>query len=244
MSQLGTFYGVGVGPGPSGYVSVAAVEALKKCDIIFCPKADYQENSVTQWCLSGIEFANAEIRQIPFKMDPNRDVLKTHYYDLSVTIGEELKQGKNIGYLTLGDPFTFSTYGYTIAALMDLFPELPHKTFPGVTSFATIAAETNFPLGEGKERILILPCPDDAEALQADIESHDVIVLMKIGKRLSMVLDTLKKMNIAEHCVFAKRIGFADEILCSDVSTLSAEESLGYLSTMLIRKQPIKKRHL
>src|SRR5260363_365716 len=52
-----------------------------------------------------------------------------------------------------------------ITALRDVEPALRYRTFPGVTSFAATAAALSWPLGEGKERILILPCPDDPDAL-------------------------------------------------------------------------------
>ena len=69
----------------------------------------------------------------------------------------------------------------TEAALYDLLrerlPGLAHTTFPGVTSFAATASALSWPLGEGKERMLILPCPDDMAALEADIASHDIVVL-------------------------------------------------------------------
>ena len=101
----------------------------------------------------------------------------------------------------------------------------------------------SWPLGEGKERMLILPCPDDAESLRADIESHDIVVLMKIGKRLPWVLDLLRGMGIAKHCAFARRIGLADEMLSTDVVNLNATNAMGYLATLLIRKTPREQRH-
>jgi precorrin-2/cobalt-factor-2 C20-methyltransferase len=91
--------------------------------------------------------------------------------------------------------------------------------------------------------MLILPCPDQPEALQQDIENHDVVVLMKIGKRLDWVLALLREMNIARYCAFARRIGLSDELLVNNVASMQATESTGYLSTLLIRKTSREKRH-
>ncbi len=242
-STLGTFYGVGVGPGISGMIPVAALQALQTCEVIVYPRATSQETSAALWCLRGLELPKAEFQEVAFKMDPDRNVLRQHYLELAQELAELLKQQKNVGYLTLGDALTYSTYGYTIAALQDVLPDVPHKTFPGITSYASVAAALNWPLGEGKERTLILPCPDDMEYLRRDIETHDIVVLMKIGKRLPQVLALLHSMGIAQHCVFARRLGFEEERLCADVSQLSAEADSGYLSTMLIRRAPREKRH-
>ena len=243
MSGLGTFCGIGVGPGPAGYIPLAAVEALHLADVVFAPRARSAETSVAVQCLAGIDMPAHKLREIEFNMDSDRSVLRTHYAALAETIAVELRAGRKVAYLTIGDTLTYSTYGYVLAALRELLPNLSPRTFPGITSYAAAAAAMGWPLGEGKERTLILPCPEDAAALQRDIESHDIVVLMKIGARLPWVLDLLRAMDIAEHCAFARRIGLPDEMLSADVGSLNATEAMGYLATLLIRKTPREKRH-
>lgn len=243
MSNLGTFWGIGVGPGPAGYIPVAAVDALQQADIIYAPRARGYENSVALQCLAGVAIAPERIREIEFNMDSDRTVLSGHYTQLAETIAAELSKGRNAAYLTLGDSLTYSTYGYLLAALRDCLPGLVQRTFPGITSYAAAASAMGWPLGEGKERTLILPCPDDPAALQRDIESHDIVVLMKIGARLPWVLTLLHEMGIAGHCAFAHRIGLTGETLAPDVSSLCTTETMGYLATLLIRKTPREKRH-
>ena len=244
MSNLGTFYGIGVGPGPSGYIPLAALEALQQADLIYAPRARGSETSVALQCLAGINLAEEKIREIEFNMDPDRSVLSEHYAELAKSISSDLHAGLNVAYLTIGDSLTYSTYGYILAALRDYLPNFPHRTFPGITSYAAAASAMGWPLGVGKERTLILPCPEETAALRLDIESHDIVVLMKIGTRLPWVLALLRDMGIAEHCAFARRIGLDDELLAEDVSALCATSSMGYLATLLIRKTPKELRHL
>lgn len=243
MTHLGTFWGIGVGPGPTGYIPLAAVEALQQADIVYAPRARTSETSVALQCLAGIDIDPERIREIEFNMDPDRTVLSEHYAQLAETIAADLRAGRNVAYLTIGDSLTYSTYGYILAALREYLPDLPQRTFPGVTSYAAAASAMGWPLGVGKERTLILPCPEDAAALRQDIESHDIVVLMKIGPRLPWVLALLRDMGIAEHCAFARRIGLTDEMLADDVSALNATEAMGYLATLLIRKTPRERRH-
>lgn len=242
MSKLGTFWGIGVGPGPAGYIPLAAVEVLHLADVIFAPRATTADNSIALQCLAGIDIAPGRIREIAFNMDPDRTVLSQHYADLAETIAIELRAGRSVAYLTIGDSLTYSTYGYVLTALQQLLPGLPQRTFPGITSYAATAAALNWSLGEGKERVLILPCPDQADELRADIAGHDIVVLMKIGKRLPWVLALLRDMGISQYCAFARRIGLADEMLSTDLDGLNATAAMGYLSTLLIRKTPKEKR--
>lgn len=244
MSETqGQLFGIGVGPGPRRLLPVAAVEALSRAAIIYLPRARSAELSIARQCLEGLDVPPSRMREIEFTMDPDRTVLREHYVALAREIAVELEAGRDVAYLTLGDPMTYSTYGYTLAALRDQLPALRATTFPGVTSFAAAAAAMSWPIGEGKERVLILPCPDDMGALKRDIESHDVVVLMKIGKRLPLVLRVLQDMGISSHCALASRIGLPGETLCSDVGALPDDAALGYLSTMLIRCVERKKRH-
>ena len=243
MSRLGQFVGVGVGPGPAGFIPLAAVEALRQADTIFLPRARSSQASVARQCLAGLELPEDRFEETEFTMDPDRNVLNAHYARLAARVMEHLRAGKNVAYVTIGDSLTYSTYAYLLAALLDLAPQLEHRTFPGVTSFAAAAAAMSWPLGEGKERILVLPCPDDLESLRADILSHDIVVLMKIANRLPGVLALLREMDILARCAFARHIGLPGELLCADLTTLQPEESNGYLSTMLIRRNPRVRGH-
>lgn len=241
--RLGTFWGIGVGPGPAGYVPVAALEALSGADLVFVPRARGSGSSVALGCLAGTEIPQGRVREIEFNMDPDRGALREHYARLAQAIAVEIRAGRNVAYLTIGDSLTYSTYGYVLAALRERLPALPHRTFPGITSFAAAAAALGWTLGEGKERMLILPCPDEPAALRHDIETHDVVVLLKIGERLPWVLDLLRAMGIAGNCAFARRLGLPGEMLCADVGRLDAVEATGYLATLLIRRTTRERRH-
>jgi len=246
-AQPGMFWGIGVGPGPAGYLPLSAMQALQQADLIYVPRAKSADTSVALQCLEGVAVAPERLREVEFNMDPDRNVLREHYAQLAQDIAAELQAGRSVAYLTIGDTLTYSTYGYILAALKDLLPVFPHRTFPGITSYASAAAALDWPLGVGKERTLILPCPDDPATLQQEIETHDIVVLMKVGARLPWVLALLKEMGIAEHCAFARRIGLDGEVLANDLRELEAGDRdhavSGYLATMLIRKTSLEKRH-
>ncbi len=244
MSELGEFFGIGVGPGEPGMISVAAWEQLKLCDVIYVPRARSAKHSVARQCLPTQEIPIERFREIEFTMNPDRTVLSGHYAALAASIAADLKAGHRVAYLTLGDAFTYSTYSYTLSAIKDLLPGLIHRTFPGITSYGALAAATAFSLGEGKESVLILPCPEQLDELRAAIQNHDVVVLMKIGRRLPGVLQLLREMAIQDYCVFGRRLGLADELVCTTLADLEPSEKNGYLSTMLIRKTLPAKRHI
>ncbi|MBV8068293.1 MAG: precorrin-2 C(20)-methyltransferase, partial [Acidobacteriaceae bacterium] len=188
------------------------------------------------------EIPDERFREIEFTMEADRKRLHEHYAAVAETIAAELRVGKDAAWLTIGDPMVYSTYIYTLAALKDRMPELRHRIFPGITSYCALAAAAEFPLGEGKERVLILPCPDEMQELRAAIGAHDIVVLMKISGRLPAVLALLREMHIATNCVFGRHVGMDHQVIHHNLNEMDAEESLGYLATMLIRKSPPQKR--
>ncbi|MBY0549437.1 MAG: precorrin-2 C(20)-methyltransferase [Candidatus Obscuribacterales bacterium] len=236
-TMAGTFIGVGVGPGPMGFITVSALSALQNVDVIMVPKGKTSGESIARHCLRELDIAESKLQEVVYNMDSDKSVLREHYTGLAVQIAEELRRGVSVAYLTLGDALTYSTYSYTLQSLISIYPEVQHYTFPGITSYAALASATAWPIGQGKERTLILPCPDDKVALRHDIETHDIVILMKIGKRLPMVLDVLQEMRIASHCAFASKLGLPGEFVCSNVEQMQPGDAGGYFATMLIRKE-------
>ncbi|MFC4638198.1 precorrin-2 C(20)-methyltransferase [Deinococcus hohokamensis] len=235
--MTGAFYGLGVGPGPQGLLPVASLEVLRRADLIYAPRSWVSETSVARRALNGLAFPQDRVREVVFLMDGDDARLGEHYAALAQEIAAHVRAGHTVAYLTIGDAMTYSTLGYLVAALRRHAPGLPCHVQPGITSYATAAALTGFSLGEGRERVLILPCPDDLEALRADILSHDVVVLMKVGHRLGGVLDLLTELGIAAHCALAHRLGLDGEVVRPSLLPQPEAGRLGYLSVVLIRKE-------
>jgi precorrin-2/cobalt-factor-2 C20-methyltransferase len=237
----GSFCGIGVGPGMPGLIPVVAWQFVQGADVILLPRSKSAKRSAARSCLPPHQIPEDRFREIEFAMESDRNFLAGHYLILADEIAQEVRAGKNVAYLTIGDPLTYSTYIYILRALQERFPEIPSRTYPGVTSYSALAAATGFPLGEGKERVLISPCPDARQELRRLIEAHDIVVLIKIGERLPMVLRLITKMEIGDHCVFGAHVGMENEMLSVGISDLTTDAS-GYLSTILIRRKPVESR--
>jgi precorrin-2/cobalt-factor-2 C20-methyltransferase len=240
----GSFCGIGVGPGMPGLIPVVAWQFVQEADIILLPRAKSAKRSAARSCLPSHQIPEDRFREIEFAMESDRTLLAGHYLRLADEIGQEVRVGKKVAYLTIGDPLTYSTYIYILRALQERFPEIPCRTYPGVTSYSALAAATGFALGEGKERVLISPCPAARHELRRLIEAHDIVVLLKIGERLPMVLRLLSEMEIGDHCVFGAHVGTEDETLSIGISGINATDASGYLSTMLIRRKPVEPRQM
>lgn len=241
--EQGTFIGIGVGPGPAEYITVKSLNALMKADKVLVPRAKGAKESVALTCIKDIDVPSDKIEFLDYPMSNDENLLNTIYREIGKKIISDLNKNLNLVYITIGDPYIYSTYSYTVHALKKLMPEISISTYPGISSFQALSAALDFPLAQGKEKILILPCPETPAELQEQISRNENIILMKIGDRFDWVRELLKEMNILENCALGKRIGLDDEILTRNLLELDENDKPGYLSVMHIRKAPLSGRN-
>ncbi len=237
--KLGTFYGMGVGPGDPELVTIKAAGVLARCPHVFVPKATAEGGSVALEIARRYVHDSAVIHELLFPMTMDPQELARSWHQSAATIATLLQTGDDVCFLTLGDALVYSTYIYLLRALKSLFPDLAVVTVPGITSFSAVAALTDFPLGEGKQAITVVPTADDLSAVRRAIASGGTVVLMKIGKRLADILTILDETGVIDHAVFVQRAGHPTQIIERDLRKLHNQGvEAGYLSVILIHTQP------
>ncbi len=212
-------------------------------DKVLVPRAKGAKDSVALACIKDIDVPREKIEFLDYPMSNDENLLNSIYRDIAEKIIANLKKKLNLVYITIGDPYIYSTYSYTVHALKKMMPDISISTYPGISSFQALSAALDFPLAQGKEKILILPCPETPAELKEQIERNENIVLMKIGDRFDWVRELLKEMDILKNCVLGKRIGLDNEILSCDLTGLNGDDKPGYLSVMHIRKTPLSGRN-
>lgn len=235
MVNPGVFYGIGVGPGDPELITVKAASILAHCQHVFAPKPDISRDS-TAIDIAG-QFISPEARIYPltFPMTADQSVLSRCWSDAATQVLSVLKQGDDACFLTLGDSLLYSTYIYLLRELQSAHPDIHVVTIPGVNSFSAAAALTNFPLGEGRESVHIVPAADDLESVRRSFKAGGTVVLMKVGGRLSDILRLLNEEDLLSHAVFVARAGQAGQRVVTDLKTLEAATAqTGYLSTILV----------
>jgi len=231
----GQFYGIGVGPGDPELLTVKAASILKRCLHVVVPKAKAEGGSVALEIAGRYVHGGAVIHELVFPMTTDKAELSRSWKQSAQTIAALLETGADVAFLTLGDALVYSTYIYLLRELKLILPELEVVTVPGITSFSAVAALTDFPLGEGKEPITIIPTADDLAAVRQALQGGGTVVLMKIGKRLGDILDILEEAGVIDDAVFVRRAGQPTQRVEMDLRKLRGEEAeAGYLSVILV----------
>ena len=233
--KCGKLYGIGIGPGDPKLLTLKAKEIIDQADIIFCPKGD---EDGTSWARSIVETTTSapkEFVDLQFPMTRNKKVLKAYWKKAARRIAEEVAKGKQGAFITLGDPFIYSTYIYLLKMLRQDFPDIEVETIPGINAFNAAAARAQIPLAQGDERMAILPVRKDLRGLREAFEAFDTVVLMKVGSKLDKVMALLEELDLLKHSVLVSRIGYPGEKVIHDLSSLEKIEKEGYLSVIIVK---------
>ncbi|MGB6066108.1 MAG: precorrin-2 C(20)-methyltransferase [Desulfomonilaceae bacterium] len=232
----GKLYGIGVGPGDPDLITVKGATILGECAHVFVPKARNSAESVALSIAQKHINPRAEIHEILFPMTTDRSELEKRWEESARAIAEVLETGADACFLTLGDTLLYSTYIYMLRALRRRIPSVEVVTVPGITAFSAAASLAEFPVGEAKEPVTIIPTADDLKDVRRALSLGGTVVLMKIGKRLNQILDLLEDAGVIEHSVFISHAGMASQRIEADLRNLRGENSeTGYLSIILVR---------
>lgn len=231
---MAKFYGIGTGPGDSSLVTVKAVETLRNLDILYTPESKKGGESLALSIVSEYLPENLEIKSRHFPMNFNDSEKIVAWNMVADEIVEDVQIGKNVGFVTLGDPMIYSTYVYIMERLIG---SIDVETIPGISSFSNIASNQNFPLVMDREPLIIIPCTMEEERIDHALENYSSIVLMKVYKNFKEIVAKLEKNGLIEHSILVSNSSQDKEVVYTDLREINIEEKISYFSTILINKE-------
>jgi precorrin-2/cobalt-factor-2 C20-methyltransferase len=225
--DLGTLYGVGVGPGDPGMVTMRAVEIIRSVPVIAFP---VQKEGASSRALDTVKsYVPAGSRLLPLVMPMTRDagVLAAAHEQAAAALTDAARDGGDVAYLSLGDPLFYSTFGY----LAERFPG-EVKVISGVTAPSAASAALSRPIAS-KDTPTVFVTGADQEALEAAAHMGAAIVIMKPRALSPRSIEFLEKGGLLERASAAIEIGGRDERILAKVDRETAA-NLPYFSVLLI----------
>ena len=229
----GVFYGIGVGPGDPELLTMKAIHAIRKVDVLIAPKTEKKEGSVALEIAKPYFKPEVEIVYQVFPMVKDFADSTEAWEANKEEILKILRTGKNVAFLTLGDPMFYSTYIYVYRLLEH--EDIIIETIPGVPAFAAIGSRLGYPIVEGNEILSIIPATADPEAIKRAMTVSDNVVLMKVYKNFPEIADLLEEHGMAKQAVMVSRCGLPEERRIDDIEK-HKQEPVNYLSTILTRR--------
>jgi precorrin-2/cobalt-factor-2 C20-methyltransferase len=232
-------YAVGVGPGDPELLTRKAERILRSVDVICAPTGAAEAGSYALSIVEGfIDRGRQEVLVQLFPMLKDQRGLDPYWEEAADQVAQRVAQGKDVAFITIGDPFLYSTYLYIHRILQAKYPEIEIQVVPGISSILAASAASGLPLGLAAERIAILPATFENEELKRTLEEFDTVVLMKVSRVFDRVYQVLKELGREKGGVFVRRIGSQEEEVHYDLEALIGQK-LDYLSMLIVRKNQL-----
>ena len=235
-SDLASLTVVGVGPGDSSLLTIAAVQAIKKAKLIVFPiSSDDRKSSSAEIVKKYIKFK----KKIPIIFPMARQEFDPDQIWSSAVdkIVKSIRNNESVALLCLGDPSLYASSSNILRIINNNYPEIITRTIPGISSISAVAALSNFDLVKKGETLIIKECPSSKSELTALIiqtkVNKTVLAIMKVGKRWSLVKEILEKEKIISKALIALNVGMPEQII-QNASKYNGE-TMPYFSLILIR---------
>jgi precorrin-2/cobalt-factor-2 C20-methyltransferase len=172
-----------------------AAKVLKTVPVVFSPKSSKEKESIALSIVRPILEEREDYKRLMlvapiFPMIENKEELEKIWTSASEMIAQYLDSGRDVAFITLGDPSIFSTYSYVQKRLID---DYEVETIPGITSFTACAAARNRALVEQNDILTVVPKIDGR--LEEVLDYSDSVVLMKASRNTKELEETIEAKN-------------------------------------------------
>ncbi len=226
--MAGKLYGVGIGPGDPELLTLKAVRLIRESDVIAVPGEKAQETVAYQISVQAVpELKDKVLCPVAMPMTKDPKLLEKSHAAAADRVEAYLKEGKQVAFLTLGDPTVYSTYLYVHKRIAERGYET--EIVSGITSFCAAAARLDMGLVENSEMLHVIPA---SYQIEEALKLPGTKVLMKAGKKMEQVKALVTGMD--EKAVMVENCGMPGEKVY-----LSAEEipeKSSYYSLIIVKE--------
>ena len=230
--MTGTLYGIGVGPGDPELLTLKAARLIRESPVIAAPIAKAGAESYALSIVADRLQPEQTVLKLLFPMLKDVAAKQAHRQAAAQAIAAELQAGRDVAFLTEGDPLLHSTFIYVLQHLPD---GLPVEIVPGVSSVTAAAAQAKLPLVNADQRLAVIPTTFERLAdLRQIFREFDTVVLLKFHRLLDPLLDLLDELGLSEQTILVERASHAEGRVIWNARSLRGQ-SIHYLSLLIVQ---------
>nr|WP_319487714.1 precorrin-2 C(20)-methyltransferase [uncultured Caproiciproducens sp.] len=228
--MAGILYGIGVGPGDPDLITIKAIKTIRDCDVIAAPDTGKSRSVAFEIAKQAVpEIAQKEFAELAMPMTRDRKRLEKSHQQAADQVIVYLNQGKNVAFLTLGDPSVYSTYMY----IHDLVCTAGYQAqmIAGVPSFCAVAAKLGISLTKADQPFYVIPA--SYRCLDEELDRKATKVLMKSGKAIEQVKNLLLEKKLLPNAKMVQKCGMKGERVFASLE--EADNDAGYFSIIVVK---------
>ncbi|TQX89551.1 MULTISPECIES: precorrin-2 C(20)-methyltransferase [Rhizobium] len=209
LVSTGRLIGVGTGPGDPDLLTVKAVKALERADVVaYFAKAGRHGNGRTVVD----NLLRADVTMLPLYYPVTTEIDRHHedykrqitaFYDLSAeAVAAHLDAGRTVAVLSEGDPMFYGSYMHLHVRLAHLYPT---EVIPGITAMSGCWSLAGMPIVQGDDVMSVLPGTMEEAELARRLVDTEAAVIMKVGRNLPKIRRALAASGRLHHAVYVER---------------------------------------
>ncbi|MFM7353407.1 MAG: precorrin-2 C(20)-methyltransferase [Microcystis aeruginosa] len=200
MNKLGKLSGLGIGPGDPELLTLKAHRILTTVPVIAYPTLE--SGKVLARAIVS-DFIRPEQIEIPMPLPFSVERSSQPHYDIAAeNIAEQLKLGRDVAVLCVGDPMLYGTFMYIFNRLCDRFSI---EVVPGISSVMASAAMLGVPITYRNDVFSIMPATLEAEILRDRLAFIDAAAIIKLGRHFAKVRNILQELGLLERALYIER---------------------------------------
>jgi precorrin-2/cobalt-factor-2 C20-methyltransferase len=222
----GRLIGVGVGPGDPGLLTLNAIAALGKADVVaHFAKVGNASNARTI-AASHLKHGVEELpllypvtTEIPKEDAAYRDAISAFYDSSAASIASRLDAGSVVAVIAEGDPLFYGSYMHLHVRLASRYPT---EVIAGVTGMSGCWSAIGTPMAQGDDVFTVLPGTLPEYELERRLADADAAIVMKIGRHLAKVRRALDRAGRLDRAIYVERGTMANAAVMPLVDKLDA----------------------
>lgn len=206
----GHLYGVGVGPGDPGLITLKAAQLIATADVIAYHQGSATRPSIARGIAAGLIREGVVEEALVYPVTTARAEHPGGYYgamadfydECAARLERHLVAGRSVVVLAEGDPLFFGSFMYVHDLLS---PRYPTEVVPGVTSMSAATAAVATGLCRHEDVLTVLPGTLGVPELARRLADTQAAVVMKLGRTFPDVVEAARQAGVLDRAWYVER---------------------------------------
>ena len=222
---------VGVGPGDPELITLKALKAIEKANLVLVPTSGTGKDSVADTIIRS-HLPNLKSVPIVFPMTRDEKTRDSKLHEQLEDLRPHWSDAENVVLPVIGDSALYATGAYLYAAWKHLSPHIELELIPGISAHSLTASRVGRFLALAEAVLSIVPGTASTASIEKDLCAASSVALYKpsaLGGDLPRIIDAAGPWTMM---IRVDRAGLPDERIFEGREALAPAEE--YLSTLLL----------
>lgn len=233
MKVNGKIFGVSLGPGDPGLITMKGWQVLQHAEKIYYPASLLPGGGIKSYSLIILQqlgLNEERLCPVVLSMDAERAYNLGAYEAVFKQMKADCANGLQVAYVCEGDITFYSTFAYILHHINAA--QLPVEIIAGVPSFLLATAMHQQPLAVLQERIAIVPLPESQGQLENYLTSFHTVVLIKVRHALAYIEPLVAAGKAV--MLYGEKLGTAEQFISTSTAEMT-QRDLPYFSLIILK---------